>query len=136
MPRYLITSALPYISDAKHLGNLVGSMLPADVYARFLRLRGEDVLYICATDEHGTPAELAALNAGLEVSEYCRKQHAVLKGLCEGFYLSFDHFGRSSSRQNHELTKHFAAMLERNGLIEERSTQQMYSVAENGVARS
>ncbi|MFI5389368.1 MAG: class I tRNA ligase family protein, partial [Candidatus Eremiobacterales bacterium] len=55
MPRYLITSALPYISDAKHLGNLVGSMLPADVYARFLRLRGEDVLYICATDEHGTP---------------------------------------------------------------------------------
>ncbi|HYK53931.1 MAG TPA: methionine--tRNA ligase [Candidatus Eremiobacteraceae bacterium] len=131
MPRYLVTSALPYISDAKHLGNLVGSMLPADVYARFLRLRGEDVLYICATDEHGTPAELAALNAGLEVSEYCRKQHAVLKGLCEGFFLSFDYFGRSSSPQNHELTKHFAAMLERNGLIEERTTQQMFSVAEN-----
>ncbi|HEY7994215.1 MAG TPA: methionine--tRNA ligase [Candidatus Eremiobacteraceae bacterium] len=131
MPRYLITSALPYISDAKHLGNLVGSMLPADVYARFLRLRGEDVLYICATDEHGTPAELAALNAGLEVSEYCRKQHAVLKGLCEGFFLAFDHFGRSSSPQNHELTKHFADMLERNGLIEERTTQQMFSVAEN-----
>lgn len=131
MPRYLITSALPYISDAKHLGNLVGSMLPADVYARFLRQRGEDVLYICATDEHGTPAELAALGAGLEVSEYCRKQHAVLKGLCEGFFLAFDHFGRSSSAQNHELTKHFATELERHGLIEERTTQQMFSVAEN-----
>lgn len=131
MPRYLITSALPYISDAKHLGNLVGSMLPADVYARFLRLRGEAVLYICATDEHGTPAELAALGAGLEVAEYCRKQHAVLKGLCEGFSLSFDHFGRSSSPQNHELTKRFASMLERNGLIEERTTLQMFSVAEN-----
>ncbi len=131
MPRYLITSALPYISDAKHLGNLVGSMLPADVYARFLRLRGEDVLYICATDEHGTPAELAALKAGLEVSEYCTRQHAVLGALCAQFGLSFDHFGRSSSPQNHELTKHLAAALEARGLIEERTTLQMYSVAEN-----
>jgi methionyl-tRNA synthetase len=131
MPRYLITSALPYISDSKHLGNLVGSMLPADVYARFLRLRKQDVLYICATDEHGTPAELAALKAGLEVSEYCRKQHEVLGNLCASFGLSFDHFGRSSSPQNHELTKHFAAQLEKNGLIEERATLQMYSVDEN-----
>lgn len=61
MTKYLITSALPYINGIKHLGNLVGSMLPADVYARFLRQKGEEVLYICATDEHGTPAELAAL---------------------------------------------------------------------------
>ena len=60
MARILITSALPYINGVKHLGNLVGSMLPADVYARHLRARGEEVLYICATDEHGTPAELAA----------------------------------------------------------------------------
>ncbi len=66
MTRHLITSALPYINGVKHLGNLVGSMLPADVYARFLRLQGEDVLFICATDEHGTPAELAALEEGLD----------------------------------------------------------------------
>src|SRR5438132_90018 len=131
MPRYLITSALPYISDSKHLGNLVGSMLPADVYARFLRSRGENALYICATDEHGTPAELAALRAGLEVSEYCRKQHEALANLGTRFDLSFDHFGRSSSPQNRELTKHFAAKLEENGLIEERTTLQMFSVAEN-----
>ena len=131
MPRYLITSALPYISDAKHLGNLVGSMLPADVYARYLRLRDREVLFICATDEHGTPAELAALNAGVEVAEYCRRQHEVLEGLCAQFGLSFDHFGRSSSPQNWELTKHFAAKLEKNGLIEERTTQQMFSVSEN-----
>lgn len=131
MPRYLITSALPYISDAKHLGNLVGSMLPADVYARYLRLRGRDTLYICATDEHGTPAELAAMKAGLDVAEYCTKQHKVLYDLCVRFGLSFDHFGRSSSPQNHELTKHLAAQLEKNGLIEERSTLQMFSVSEN-----
>lgn len=71
MARYLITSALPYINGMKHLGNLVGSMLPADVYARFLRLEGEEVLYICATDEHGTPAEIAALEEGLDVQAYC-----------------------------------------------------------------
>ena len=67
MTRYLVTSALPYINGMKHLGNLVGSMLPADVYSRFLRLEGEEVLYICATDEHGTPAEIAALEEGLDV---------------------------------------------------------------------
>ena len=64
MSRILITSALPYINGIKHLGNLVGSMLPADVYARFKRAQGENVLFICATDEHGTPAELAAREAG------------------------------------------------------------------------
>ena len=76
MTRYLITSALPYINGMKHLGNLVGSMLPADVYARFLRLEGEEVLYICATDEHGTPAEISALEEGLDVEAYCDKMHA------------------------------------------------------------
>ena len=77
MTRHLITSALPYINGVKHLGNLIGSMLPADIYARYLRLQGEEVLFICATDEHGTPAELAAKEAGLEVAEYCRIQHEV-----------------------------------------------------------
>ena len=128
MARQLITSALPYINGVKHLGNLVGSMLPADVYARFLRLRGDDVLYICATDEHGTPAELAALEEGLEVAEYCRQQHAIQAKLGEAFGLSWDHFGRSSSLPNHELTKHFARRLEENGFIEERVTEQIYSI--------
>jgi methionyl-tRNA synthetase len=128
MARQLITSALPYINGVKHLGNLVGSMLPADVYARFLRLQGHDVLFICATDEHGTPAELAALEEGLDVAEYCRRQHAIQAKLGEAFHLSWDHFGRSSSPQNHELTKHFARRLEENGFIEERKTQQVYSI--------
>jgi methionyl-tRNA synthetase len=128
MSRQLITSALPYINGVKHLGNLVGSMLPADVYARFLRLRGDDVIFICATDEHGTPAELAALEEGLDVAEYCRRQHAVQAKLGEAFNLSWDHFGRSSSPQNHELTKHFARQLEENGFIEERTTEQVYSI--------
>jgi methionyl-tRNA synthetase len=128
MARYLITSALPYINGVKHLGNLVGSMLPADVYARYLRQRGEDVLFICATDEHGTPAELAALEAGLEVADYCRQQHQVQATLGERWQLSWDYFGRSSSTQNAELTQHFAKQLDANGYIEERVTRQVYSV--------
>ena len=130
MPRYLITSALPYVNGVKHLGNLVGSMLPADVHARFLRLRGEDVLYICATDEHGTPAEVAAAGAGLPVAEFCAQQWAIQKDVGERFGLSWDYFGRSSSPQNHALTQHFADQLDKNGYIAERETEQVYSVTD------
>ncbi|GAA2316597.1 methionine--tRNA ligase [Streptomyces kunmingensis] len=127
MARHLITSALPYINGIKHLGNMVGSMLPADVYARYLRLRGHDVLYICATDEHGTPAELAAKERGIPVAEFCAQAHDAQKAIYDGFALDFDHFGRSSSPQNAELTQHFARRLNENGFIEERAVRQVYS---------
>ncbi len=127
MTRHLITSALPYINGVKHLGNLVGSMLPADIYARFLRLQGEEVLLICATDEHGTPAELAANEAGLPVAEFCRLQHEVQAEIGERFELSWDHFGRTSAPQNHALTQHFAARLDEQGFLEERTTKQVFS---------
>lgn len=128
MARYLITSALPYINGIKHLGNLAGSMLPADVQARFRRLQGHEVLFICATDEHGTPAELAAAEAGVDVRTYCDAQYDIQKRAGEGFNLSFDWFGRSSNPPNHELTQHFAHMLEANGLLEERVSKQVYSI--------
>ncbi len=130
MARYLVTSALPYINGIKHLGNLVGSMLPADVYSRYLRRAGHDVCFICATDEHGTPAELAAAAAGLPVDQFCAEQHALQGDIYQRFELSFDHFGRSSSPQNHELTKHFAQRLTDAGLIEERSIRQVWSPAD------
>lgn len=126
--RILITSALPYINGIKHLGNLAGSMLPADVYARFQRLQGHDVLYICATDEHGTPAELAAQAANVSVQDYCDEQHQIQRDAGDGFSLSYDWFGRSSSDENKRLTQHFAQVLEEKGLIEERVSQQVYSV--------
>ncbi|MEO0634351.1 MAG: class I tRNA ligase family protein, partial [Pseudomonadota bacterium] len=103
MQRHLITSAIPYINGIKHLGNLIGSQLPADLYARYQRARGNEVLFLCATDEHGTPAELAAAKAGKPVAEYCAEMHAVQARIADGFGLSFDHFGRSSSPQNHAL---------------------------------
>ncbi|MDX6314399.1 MAG: methionyl-tRNA synthetase [Streptomyces sp.] len=128
MARHLITSALPYINGIKHLGNMVGSMLPADVYSRYLRQRGHDVLYICATDEHGTPAELAAKEAGLPVAEFCAQQHEAQKAIYDGFALAFDHFGRSSSQQNFEITQTIARELKANGFIEERSIRQVFSL--------
>ncbi|NUS17118.1 MAG: methionine--tRNA ligase [Streptomyces sp.] len=130
MARHLITSALPYINGIKHLGNMVGSMLPADVYARYLRQRGNDVLYICATDEHGTPAELAAKEAGLPVDTFCSEAHDVQKAIYDGFALSFDYFGRSSSPQNVEITQRFARRLQENGFIEERAIRQVYSLTD------
>jgi len=130
MARHLITSAIPYINGIKHLGNLVGSQLPADLFARYLRGRGHEVLFLCATDEHGTPAELAAAKAGKPVAEYCAEMWAVQKRLSDGFRLGFDHFGRSSSRQNHRLTQHMAARLHAAGLIAEVSEDQVYSPAD------
>ena len=130
MARHLITSAIPYINGIKHLGNLVGSQLPADLYARYLRQRGHEVLFLCATDEHGTPAELAAAKAGKPVADYCAEMHDVQAKIADGFGLSFDHFGRSSSAQNHALTQHFAGALARQGLIKEVSETQIYSQAD------
>ena len=130
MTRYLITSALPYINGIKHLGNLAGSLLPADVHARFRRQTGADTLFICATDEHGTPAELAAAAGRVDVAAYCARQHEVQADIYQRFNLSFDHFGRSSSPRNHALTQHFLARLEANGFIEERTLNQIFSVAD------
>jgi len=130
MARILITSALPYINGIKHLGNLIGSQLPADLYARYNRGRGNEVMFLCATDEHGTPAELAAAKADQPVAEYCADMHTVQTDIANRFGVSFDHFGRSSSPQNHQLTQHFASKLADAGLITEVADRQVYSNAD------
>ncbi|WP_170393728.1 methionine--tRNA ligase [Ruegeria arenilitoris] len=130
MARILITSAIPYINGIKHLGNLIGSQLPADLYARYQRGRGNEVMFLCATDEHGTPAELAAAKAGKPVAEYCAEMYGVQADIANRFGLSFDHFGRSSSDQNKKLTQHFAGKLDDAGLIREVTEKQVYSNAD------
>ena len=131
MARILITSALPYINGIKHLGNLIGSQLPSDVYARFMRAAGHEVLLICATDEHGTPAELAAADANQEVEIFCNEMWEKQRDLANGFYLSFDFFGRSSSQRNHQITQHFAGKLHEAGLIREVVEDQFFSVKDD-----
>jgi len=125
--KYLITSALPYINGVKHLGNIIGSLLPADVFARYLRQQGEEVLYICGTDEHGTPAEIAAQQEGLSIAEYCQKMYALQKEIYEGFDLQFDYFGRSSTETNKAVTQAVFKELDQNHYIIEKSIAQYYS---------
>lgn len=126
--KYLITSALPYINGVKHLGNIIGSLLPADVYARFLKQQGAEVLFICGTDEHGTPAEIAAQEEGLDIQTYCEKMYFKQKEIYNGFNIQFDYFGRSSSETNKKLTKKIFLQLENNGFITEKNIEQVYSI--------
>ena len=109
---------------------MIGSLLPADVYSRFLRQEGREVLFICATDEHGTPAEVAALKAGQDIEEFTKEQFEIQKSIYERFNLSFDYFGRSSAAWNHKLTTEIFQALDSNGFIEERVISQLFSPAE------
>lgn len=126
--KHLITSALPYVNGTKHLGNLVGSLLPSDVYARFLRATGHDVLYICATDEHGSPTEIAAKQEGITPEQLCERQYNIQLEMNKNYNLSFDYFGRSSSPNNTYLVQYIASKLEENGFIEEKTIKQFYSI--------
>ena len=129
--KYLITSALPYINGLPHLGHMVGCLLPSDVYARFMRMQGKDVLYICGTDEHGTASEVGALKAGMPVQEYCDSYHEKHKEIYKAFDLSFDYLGRTSTEQNKEMTYRIFSELDKNGYIEEKTIKQIFSVDDN-----
>jgi methionyl-tRNA synthetase len=131
MTKHLITSALPYINGVKHLGNLIGSLLPSDVYARFLRAKGDEVLFFCATDDHGTPAEIAALKANQPIAEFCAEQHEIQKNIYQRFGLSFDHFGATSREPNRRITQRIAKGLWKNGMFDVKGIKQVYSKADN-----
>ncbi len=130
MAKFLITSALPYVNGVKHLGNLAGSLLPADIHARFRRQTGHEVLFLCGTDEHGTPSELAAQAAGVPVAEYCARQHALQADIYRRFGLSFDHFSRTSGVANRLLTQELFRHLDAAGHIEPRLIRQAYSATD------
>ncbi len=131
MSKTLITSALPYINGIPHLGHMIGCLLPSDVYARYMRMMGNDVLYIVGTDEHGTTSEVGALKAGMDVQTYCDMNHKRHFETYKDFGLSFDYFGRTSSEQNKEMTYHIFEQLDKNGYIEERTIKQIYSIDDN-----
>ena len=93
----LITSALPYVNNVPHLGNIIGCVLSADAYARFARLRGYNTLYICGTDEYGTATETKALEEKTSCQQLCDKYHKVHKQCYDWFGIDFDHFGRTTT---------------------------------------
>ncbi|KAJ4731544.1 Methionine--tRNA ligase [Rhynchospora pubera] len=99
----LITSALPYVNNVPHLGNIIGCVLSADVFARYCRNRGYNIIYICGTDEYGTATETKAMEEKCSPREICDKYHAIHKDVYKWFDISFDHFGRTSSPQQTEI---------------------------------
>ena len=124
--RILITSALPYVNNVPHLGNIIGCVLSADVFARFCKSHGNDTLYVCGTDEHGTTTEQKAIEDGVTPQEVCEKFFKIHKDIYEWFGCSFDHFGRTSSKTNHEVAQDIFLKLDKNGYIKEEDTIQMY----------
>lgn len=115
--KHIVTSALPYVNNVPHLGHLISSILPADVYHRFLLSKGEDSIYICGTDEHGTPTEVAAIKEGLTPKQLADKYHKIHKELYEWFGIGFTRFGRTSTKENIETTQHIFKKLYDGGYI-------------------
>ena len=129
--KYLITSALPYVNGDLHLGHLVGCYLPSDVYARFCRAIGRDVLYVCGADEHGTPAIVGAAKEGMSVIDYNNKYYEKHLKSVRDFNLSFDLYGRTHTEKQEKLIHELFTRLDDQGLIEERETIQPFSVDDN-----
>lgn len=122
----LITSALPYVNNEPHLGNIIGSVLSADVYARFCRKNGYETLYICATDEYGTPIVTKAMELGLSPKETADKFHPTHKDIYKYFNIQFDEFGRTTCSEHIEITQSIFKDLEREGAILEEESEQAY----------
>ncbi len=128
--KYLITSALPYVNNRLHIGHLIGCLLPSDVYARFCRAMGRDVLYIGGSDEHGTPSEVGALKEKLSVEDYCEKYHNDHVQAVRDFNLSFNLFGRTHTKLHEKLIQELFTRLDSLGMITEKTSLQPYSVNE------
>jgi len=124
----LVTAALPYANGPLHFGHIAGAYLPADIYARWQRLAGADVLYICGTDEHGVAITLNAEKAGQEYQAYVDHWYREIKALFERFDISFDHFSRTTNRDPHyALSQEFFLRLLRAGRLVKRDVQQLWS---------
>ena len=124
--RTLITSALPYANGPLHIGHLAGVYVPADIYARYLRLKNEDVLLIGGSDEHGVPITLKAKNEGVTPQDIVDKYHGMIKDSFERFGISFDVYSRTSSPVHHETASGFFKKLYDDGKFLEQTCEQYY----------
>ncbi|KAJ1655887.1 methionine--tRNA ligase mes1 [Dispira simplex] len=122
----LITSALPYVNNIPHLGNIIGSTLSADVYSRYCRLRGRNSIYICGTDEYGTATETKALEEGVSCQALCDKYHKVHSDVYKWFQIDFDYFGRTTTQQQTDIAQAMFAKLNENGYTFEDRLVQLY----------
>jgi methionyl-tRNA synthetase len=124
--RYLITSALPYANGPVHIGHLAGVYIPADIYARYLRLRGREVVFIGGSDEHGVPITIKARQAGVSPQDVVDKYHNLIKDSFERFGITFDIYSRTTSRTHHETASAFFRKLYDDGKFIEQTSEQFY----------
>ncbi|MEM0481220.1 MAG: methionine--tRNA ligase [Candidatus Aenigmatarchaeota archaeon] len=124
--KYLVTAALPYVNNLPHLGNIAGSHLPADIYAKFLKLLGKDVIFVGGTDEHGSPIEIAALKQNKNPKDLCNELYEIHKKIYNWLRIDYDIFSRTSNKTNHELTQYIFKKLYENGYIFEQIQELPY----------
>lgn len=124
--RYLVTSALPYANGPIHIGHLAGVYVPADIYVRYLRLRGRDVIWVCGSDEHGVPITIRASQEGVSPQDVVDKYHALIKRSFEEFGMAFDIYHRTSSPLHHETASEFFTELYNKGEFVEMESEQYY----------
>ena len=121
---FTVTAALPYANGPLHLGHIAGVYLPADIFVRFLRLRGDDVLFICGSDEHGAAITLRAKKEGISPQEIVDKYHQLISDSFKQFGISFDIYHRTSSELHHKVSSEFFKTLhEKNAFTQESSMQ-------------
>lgn len=122
--RYTITAALPYTNGPIHIGHLAGVYVPADIYARYKRLTGNDVAFICGSDEHGVPITIKAKKEGVTPQDIVDKYHAIIKKSFEDFGISFDNYSRTSAKIHHDTaSEFFKTLYDKNEFVEETSMQ-------------
>ena len=124
--RYLVTSALPYANGPLHIGHLAGAYLPADIYVRYLRLRGRDVVFVCGSDEHGAAITVKAKKEGITPKEVVDKYHAVLRDSLKGIGIEFDIYHRTSEPIHYQTSQDFFRTLLQNGQFEEIESDQYF----------
>ncbi|WP_409628594.1 methionine--tRNA ligase [Gilvirhabdus luticola] len=129
--RYTITAALPYTNGPIHIGHLAGVYVPADIYARYLRLTGNDVAFICGSDEHGVPITIKAKKEGVSPQDVVDKYHAIIKESFDEFGISFDNYSRTSAKIHHETASEFFLDLYKKGEFVEEITEQLYDEEAN-----
>jgi methionyl-tRNA synthetase len=129
--RYTITAALPYTNGPIHIGHLAGVYVPADIYARYLRLTGHDVAFICGSDEHGVPITIKAKKEGVSPQDIVDKYHAIIKTSFEEFGITFDNYSRTSAKIHHETASEFFTTLYKKGEFIEEITEQLYDEKAN-----
>lgn len=122
----LITSALPYVNNVPHLGNIIGCVLSADVYARYCRARGYQTLYICGTDEYGTATETKAIQENMTPQEICDKYFTEHKQIYENFGISFDYFGRTTTEQQTSIAQDIFHKLNERDCVSQDDLEQLY----------